>query len=142
MAQLACHMPLLGQRWPTGQNDVGPPVAANGGPTLAHRPTVAQRRSHRWPNVGPPGSCYLGSWRSDVILSIGPTSAQRRQTNRSVQRRQTNRSVQRRLNVGKPIGQSNVRRLNVGKPIGRSNVGSTSANQSVGPTATYGWTGQ
>ena len=26
-------MPLLGQRWPTGQNDVGPPVAANGGGT-------------------------------------------------------------------------------------------------------------
>ena len=41
MGQLACHMPLLGQRWPTGQNDVGPPVAANGGPT-AESP-VAQR---------------------------------------------------------------------------------------------------
>ena len=52
------------------------------------------------------------SWRSDVILSSGPTSAQRRQTKRSVQRR-----------------------LNVGKPSGRSNVGSTSANQAVGPTA-------
>ena len=52
MAQLACHMPLLGQRWPTGQNDVGPPVAANGGPTAG--PPVAQR----WPtgqnDVGPP----------------------------------------------------------------------------------------
>ena len=32
-----------GQRWPTGQNDIGPPVAANGGPTAE-----------------PPGSCYLG----------------------------------------------------------------------------------
>ena len=50
--------PTLGPWWPTGQNDVGPPVAANGGPTA--EPPVAQRRSHRWPNVGPPGSCYLG----------------------------------------------------------------------------------
>ena len=41
VAQLAYHMPLLGQRWPTGQNDVGPPVAANGGPTA--EPPVAQR---------------------------------------------------------------------------------------------------
>ena len=34
-------MPLLGQLWPTGQNDVGPPVAVNGGPTA--EPPVAQR---------------------------------------------------------------------------------------------------
>ena len=44
-------MPLLGQRWPTGQNDVGPPVAANGGPTAG--PPVAQR------------------WATGVVLSGG-----------------------------------------------------------------------
>lgn len=38
-------MPPLAQRWPTGQNDVGPPVAANVGPTVA---------------------CYLGVGRSDT----------------------------------------------------------------------------
>ena len=48
---VACHMPLLGQRWPTGQNDVGPPVAANGGPTA--EPPVAQR------------------WATGVVLSGG-----------------------------------------------------------------------
>ena len=77
VAQLACHMPLLGQRWLTGQNDVGPPVAANGGPTAG--PPVAQRWAtggptvacHCWANVGPPAKMTLAHrWL--------PTVAQRR----------------------------------------------------------------